>query len=83
MPAIACPVQELQSKSTHESATYVCDAQRRQPWKAHWPPKEIKAAEGVEYGAKKGAVIVVDGTSARVAPPRKENGKEDTPRGAI
>ena len=69
--------------TVHESLT--CDNRqgKAQPWKAHWPPKEIKAAEGVEYGAEKGAVIVVDGTSARVAPPRKENGKEDTPRGAI
>jgi len=63
--------------TTPESQT--CDNRqgKAQPWKAHWPPKENKAAEGVEYGVEKGAVIVVDGTSARVAPLRKEKGKED------
>lgn len=49
---------------------------KAQPWKAHWPPRENKAVEGVEYGVEKGAVIVVDGTSARVAPLSKEKVSE-------
>lgn len=49
-----------------------CKAQKAQPWKAHWPPADTKAQPGVEYGVEKGGVIVVDGTSVRVSPPRKE-----------
>jgi len=46
--------------------------EKAQPWKAHWPPVEAKEASGVEYGVEKGAVIVVDGTSAKVSPPSRE-----------
>lgn len=33
-----------------------------QPWKAHWPAAERKV-EGVEYAAKHGDVIIMDGAS--------------------
>lgn len=38
---------------------------KKQPWKAHWPAPAQQAA-GIEYGVEKGAVVVVDGTSAPV-----------------
>jgi hypothetical protein len=49
-----------------------CD--KAQPWKAHWPPAEAKATEGVEYGVKKGEVVVVDGTSAKVSVAKERSG---------
>lgn len=52
------------------SRTQTC--QKAQPWKAHWPPVEAKEGSGVEYGVEKGAVIVVDGTSAKVSPAKNE-----------
>jgi len=45
--------------------------EKTQPWKAHWPPP-AKNSEGVEFGIKKGEVIVVDGTSAKASVPRKD-----------
>jgi hypothetical protein len=45
--------------------------EKEQPWKAHWPPVDKASNKGVEYGMQKGEVIVVDGTSAKIAPPRK------------
>jgi riboflavin synthase alpha subunit len=46
--------------------------EKEQPWKAHWPPVVNKVScEGVEYGVQKGEMIVVDGTSVTIAPPRK------------
>jgi len=45
--------------------------EKTQPWKTHWPPP-AKNSEGVEFGIKKGEVIVVDGTSAKASAPRKD-----------
>ncbi len=46
--------------------------EKEQPWKTHWPPVVDKVStEGVEYGVQKGEMIVVDGTSVTIAPPRK------------
>jgi len=59
MPATTCPVQELQSKSAHEFAASICDAQRRQPWKAHWPPKSTPTTD--RYTFEKGQTIIIDG----------------------
>lgn len=55
---------------TSSSRTESC--QKAQPWKAHWPPMEVQEGSGVEYGVEKGAVVVVDGTSAKVGPSRNE-----------
>jgi hypothetical protein len=43
------------------------NAEKSQPWKAHWPPPAKATEEGVEYGVEKGQVVVVDGTSAKVS----------------
>jgi hypothetical protein len=51
-----------------------CQMEKEQPWKAHWPPVDKASSEGVEYGMQKGELIVVDGTSAKIAPPRKSDG---------
>jgi hypothetical protein len=59
-----------------ESFPKPCDTQKSQPWRAHWPPTDHKTQSGVEYGVKKGDVIVVDGTSVRVSPAQKESGLE-------
>jgi hypothetical protein len=49
-----------------------CQLEKEQPWKVHWPPVDNKASSpGVEYGVQKGEMIVVDGTSVTIAPPRK------------
>ncbi|KAK1725291.1 uncharacterized protein BDZ83DRAFT_620371 [Colletotrichum acutatum] len=46
---------------------------KSQPWKRTWPPQTQDAATrgataGVDYGAKRGEVVVVDGTSANLKP---------------
>jgi hypothetical protein len=51
--------------------TKPCQVVKEQPWKAQWPPVDKASSGGVEYGVQKGEVIVVDGTSAKIAPPRK------------
>jgi hypothetical protein len=53
------------------SNTTPCQVVKDQPWKAHWPPVDKASSGEVEYGVQKGEVIVVDGTSAKIAPPRK------------
>jgi hypothetical protein len=49
-----------------------CAQAKAQPWKSHWPPATAKETSGVEYGVEKGKVIVVDGTSAKTSPPKRE-----------
>jgi hypothetical protein len=41
------------------------NVEKTQPWKAHWPAP-VKQESGIEYGVRKGEIVVVDGTFANV-----------------
>jgi hypothetical protein len=60
MPVLNLPITETAVESPTTTMTSDGMDRRKQPWKAHWPPKK-GAAAGAPYGFEKGQTIVIFG----------------------